>query len=126
MPKRRALPESDPQPVVPAHDLDHVNRLCERFDWGHAIRPLPAPVDNCSLRLVNGVLAIASLAILTAATNVPFVFLSLEPTTYLLFFSPRGRGIQPAQYRARARHRIRKRLRSFWLMGMSVADAGFD
>jgi CBS-domain-containing membrane protein len=45
--------------------------------------------------LVNGFITIALLAMLALATNSPFVFPSLGPTAYLLFFSPLAEASSP-------------------------------
>jgi hypothetical protein len=44
---------------------------------------------------VNGFITIAVLALLALVTGNPFVFPSLGPTAYLLFFSPLGKTSSP-------------------------------
>ena len=45
--------------------------------------------------LVNGFVTIGVLAVLALVSRNPFVFLSLGPTAYLLFFTPLGRTSSP-------------------------------
>ncbi len=82
-------------PIVPAHDLEHVVALFERLGMGRAVRPVPAPIVWAVYVSVNGFITIALLALLAVVTRVPFVFPSLGPTAYLLFFSPRAESSSP-------------------------------
>lgn len=78
-----------------AHDLEHVVALFERAGVGRLVRRLPKRVVWAGYVLVNGFLSIALLALLAVVTGVPFVFPSLGPTAYLLFFSPLAEAASP-------------------------------
>lgn len=82
-------------PAVPAHDLEHVAALFHRLGFGRLVRPIPAPVVWAFYVFVNGFIAIALLALVAVLTGIPFVFPSLGPTAYLLFFSPRSEAASP-------------------------------
>lgn len=88
-------PNAGPPPAIPAYDLEHVASLFERMGAGRAVRPLPAPIVWAVYVLVNGFITIGLLALLAVVTRVPFVFPSLGPTAYLLFFSPRAEASSP-------------------------------
>jgi CBS domain-containing membrane protein len=79
-----ALPSSSNK----EHGLDHVLTIVGKFrlDWllGHFS---PRLVRSIYV-FVNGFVTIALLALLALITGNPFVFPSLGPTAYLLFFSP--------------------------------------
>jgi CBS domain-containing membrane protein len=82
-------------PSARAHDLDHVEHLFERLGLGRLIRPMPAVALWATYVFANGFLSIALLAVLAVATGVPFVFPSLGPTAYQLFFLPRAPASSP-------------------------------
>ncbi|HVW07498.1 MAG TPA: HPP family protein [Bryobacteraceae bacterium] len=82
-------------PAIPAHELQHVVGLFERAGAGRVVRPLPAPVVWAVYVFVNGFITIGLLALVAVVTGVPFVFPSLGPTAYLLFFSPRAEASSP-------------------------------
>lgn len=88
-------PATSAPPIVPAHDLEHVAALFHRIGLGSVVRPIPAPVVWAFYVFVNGFIAIALLALLAVVTDVPFVFPSLGPTAYVLFFSPRSEAASP-------------------------------
>jgi CBS domain-containing membrane protein len=78
-----------------AQDMAHVAQLFERLGLGRLVRPMPPPALWASYVFVNGFLTIALLAILAVVTGVPFVFPSLGPTAYQLFFTPRAESSAP-------------------------------
>jgi CBS domain-containing membrane protein len=82
-------------PPVPAHDLFHVLDLVRRLSLHGAVKPLPTVLVWSIYVFVNGFISIALLAVLAVCTGVPFVFPSLGPTAYLLFFSPRAEASSP-------------------------------
>jgi CBS domain-containing membrane protein len=90
-------PESQPavSPLTAGHDLAHVEGLFERIGLGKFARPLPPLALWAAYVFVNGFLSIALLALLTVATGVPFIFPSLGPTAYQLFFQPRAESSTP-------------------------------
>jgi CBS-domain-containing membrane protein len=82
-------------PPVPAHDLAHVLGLFQRLGLHWAVRPLPAALVWSIYVFVNGFITIALFAVLAVSTGVPFIFPSLGPTAYLLFFLPRSEAASP-------------------------------
>jgi len=56
---------------------------------------LPPRVVRSAYVFINGFITIALLALLSMATRTPFVFPSLGPTAYLLFFAPLGESSSP-------------------------------
>lgn len=82
-------------PVVMAHDLAHAAAFAERLGLGRVVRPIPLVVVWSTYVLINGFISIALLALLAVITGVPFVFPSLGPTAYLLFFTPRAEAASP-------------------------------
>ncbi len=82
-------------PVVRAHDLEHVEQLFERLGLKRVVRHMPPVALWATYVFVNGFLSIALLALLAIATGVPFVFPSVGPTAYQLFFLPRAGSSTP-------------------------------
>jgi CBS-domain-containing membrane protein len=80
---------------VAAHDLEHVATFFDRLGLARIVTPLPRPVVWAVYVFLNGFLTIALLAALAVITRVPFVFPSLGPTAYLLFFLPRSEAASP-------------------------------
>jgi CBS domain-containing membrane protein len=78
-----------------AHDLAHVEQLFERLGLARVVRQLPARALWAAYVFGNGFLSIALLALLAVVTGVPFVFPSLGPTAYQLFFLPRAESSTP-------------------------------
>ena len=82
-------------PYTRAHDLEHVEQLFERLGWARVVRPMPPKALWATYVFLNGFLSIALLAIVAVVTGVPFVFPSLGPTAYQLFFLPRSASSTP-------------------------------
>src|SRR5262249_31776613 len=59
------------------------------------VKTMPPRALWAAYVFVNGFLGIALLALLAVVTGVPFVFPSLGPTAYQLFFSPRAESSAP-------------------------------
>ena len=74
----------------PSRDLAHVEKLLKRLGLGWLVRRAPAKGIWAAYLFINGFLSIALLSVLAVVTGVPFVFPSLGPTAYQLFFSPRA------------------------------------
>ncbi len=72
-----------------------MEKLFERLGLGRLTKPLPPPALWAVYVFVNGFLSIALLALLAVVTGIPFVFPSLGPTAYQLFFSPRAESSAP-------------------------------
>ena len=87
--------KSGPTPAMAAHDLDHVARLFERLGLGRFARKLRPPVLWAVYVGINGFISIGLLSLLTLFTRVPFIFPSLGPTAYELFFRPRSQVSTP-------------------------------
>jgi len=73
------------------HVLSFFRRL--RLDW--LLRNFPPRLVRSAYVFVNGFVTIAVLALLALVSHNPFVFPSLGPTAYLLFFSPLGKTSSP-------------------------------
>jgi CBS domain-containing membrane protein len=83
-------PDAAVTPYTRADDLAHVEQLFKRFCLGRLVRHMSPVALWATYVFVNGFVSIALLALLAVATGVPFVFPSLGPTAYQLFFSPRA------------------------------------
>lgn len=64
-----------------------------RLDW--LLNHFPPRLVRSAYVFVNGFVTIGLLALLALVTRNPFVFPSLGPTAYLLFFSPLGKTSSP-------------------------------
>src|SRR5579864_7785248 len=73
------------------HVLSFFQRL--RLDW--LLRHFPPRLVRSVYVFVNGFVTIAVLALLALVSRNPFVFPSLGPIAYLLFFSPLGKTSSP-------------------------------
>ena len=72
---------------MPARDLEHVEGFFRRL--GLVRVSLMPPMALWAVYVfINGFVSIGLLALLAVITGVPFVFPSLGPTAYQLFFSP--------------------------------------
>ena len=76
-------------------DADHIFSFFRklRLDW--LLLHFPPRLVRSVYVFVNGFITIAVLALLALVSRNPFVFPSLGPTAYLLFFSPLGRTSSP-------------------------------
>lgn len=79
------------QHAVSDHVLSLLRRL--RLDW--LFDHFPPRLVRTAYVFINGFVTIALLALLALLTRNPFVFPSLGPTAYLLFFSPLARSCSP-------------------------------
>src|SRR5215469_393737 len=75
----------------PDHILFLLHRL--RLDW--LLHHFPPRLVRSVYVLVNGFITIGVLALLALVSGNPFVFPSLGPTAYLLFFSPLSKTSSP-------------------------------
>jgi CBS domain-containing membrane protein len=76
---------------APDHILSLLKRL--RLDW--LLHHFPPRLVRSVYVFVNGFVTIALLASLALVSHNPFVFPSLGPTAYLLFFSPLAKTCTP-------------------------------
>src|SRR6185437_6173755 len=76
-------------------DSDHASSFFRklRLDW--LLSHFPPRLVRSTYVFVNGFVTIALLALLAFFSRNPFVFPSLGPTAYLLFFSPLGKTSSP-------------------------------
>jgi CBS domain-containing membrane protein len=79
------------QHAGPDHILSLFRRL--RLDW--LLDHFPPRIVRSVYVFVNGFITIGVLALLALLSRNPFVFPSLGPTAYLLFFSPLARTCSP-------------------------------
>jgi CBS domain-containing membrane protein len=75
----------------PDHILSLLRKL--RLDW--LLHHFPPRLVRSLYVFVNGFITIGVLALLAIVSRNPFVFPSLGPTAYLLFFSPLGKTSSP-------------------------------
>ena len=87
----RRLNSSGQEHAGADHILSLLRRL--RLDW--LLRHFPPRLVRSLYVFVNGFITIAVLALLALVSRNPFVFPSLGPTAYLLFFSPLAKTCSP-------------------------------
>ena len=80
-----------PRHVAPDHIRSLLQRL--RLDW--LLHRFPPRLVRSVYMFVNGFITIGLLALLALLSRNPFVFPSLGPTAYLLFFSPLAKSSSP-------------------------------
>lgn len=93
------MPEPDPL-LRPDHSsehagIDHILSLLRRMRLDWLLHHFPARLVHSLYVFVNGFITIGILALLAFVTGNPFVFPSLGPTAYLLFFSPLTKASSP-------------------------------
>lgn len=74
---------------------DHILALLRRLRLDWLLHHFPPRLVRSFYVLVNGFVTIALLALLALVSHNPFVFPSLGPTAYLLFFSPLANASSP-------------------------------
>jgi CBS domain-containing membrane protein len=74
---------------------DHILSLLRKLQLDWLLRHFPPRLIRSAYVFINGFITIAVLALLALVTRNPFVFPSLGPTAYLLFFSPLGKTSTP-------------------------------
>lgn len=76
-------------------DADHIFSFFRRLRLDWLLSHFPPRLVRSTYVFVNGFVTIALLALLALVSRNPFVFPSLGPTAYLLFFSPLGKTSSP-------------------------------
>lgn len=76
-------------------EFDHVELLLKRLRLPFLLRHLPPKLVWSAYVCINCFVTIALLALLGEVTHSPFVFPSLGPTAYLLFFTPLHKSSSP-------------------------------
>jgi CBS domain-containing membrane protein len=74
---------------------DHILSLLRRIRLDWLLDHFPPRIVRSLYVFVNGFLTIGVLALLALVSRNPFVFPSLGPTAYLLFFSPLAKASSP-------------------------------
>jgi CBS domain-containing membrane protein len=74
---------------------DHILSLLRRLRLDWLLHHFPPRLVRSLYVFVNGFITIGMLALLALVSQNPFVFPSLGPTAYLLFFSPLGKTSSP-------------------------------
>jgi CBS domain-containing membrane protein len=74
---------------------DHILSLLRRFRLDWLLHHFPPRLVRSVYVFVNGFVTIGVLALLALVSHNPFVFPSLGPTAYLLFFSPLAKTSSP-------------------------------
>lgn len=74
---------------------DHIFSFFRKLRLNWLLLHFPPRLVRSVYVFVNGFITIAALALLAFVSGNPFVFPSLGPTAYLLFFSPLGRTSSP-------------------------------
>ena len=81
---------------APQHaGADHVVSLLRRVRLDWLLQHFPPRLVQSVYVFVNGFITIGVLALLALVSRNPFVFPSLGPTAYLLFFSPLAKTSSP-------------------------------
>lgn len=81
-------PSVPSQPPHNGHGFDHVLTLIQKFRLDWLLRHFQPRIVRAIYVFINGFVTIGLLALLAFLSGNPFVFPSLGPTAYLLFFSP--------------------------------------
>ena len=81
----------------PLHLLDaaHVRGLLERLRLTRLLGRFEERLVWAAFMFINGFITIAILAATAMATRIPFIFPSLGPTAFLLFFTPNAPTASP-------------------------------
>lgn len=74
---------------------DHILALLRRLRLTWLLNHFPPRLVRSAYVFINGFITIAILALLALVSRNPFVFPSLGPTAYLLFFSPLAKASSP-------------------------------
>lgn len=74
---------------------DHILSLLGRLRLTWLLEHFPPRLVRSAYVFINGFITIALLALLALVSRNPFVFPSLGPTAYLLFFSPLAKASSP-------------------------------
>lgn len=74
---------------------DHVRTLLQRLRLHWLVQHFPPRLVRAIYVFVNSFVTIGALALLAFVSRNPFVFPSLGPTAYLLFFSPLSKASSP-------------------------------
>jgi CBS-domain-containing membrane protein len=69
-------------------EVEIAHRLMERLRLPHWLRRFPPRLVWAAFVFVNGFAAVAMLAALAVVSHTPFVFPSVGPTAFLLYFMP--------------------------------------
>ena len=77
---------------------DHIFSFFRKFRLDWLLLHFPPRLVRSVYVFVNGFITIGVLALLALVSRNPFVFPSLGPTAYLLFFTPLGRTSSPRKY----------------------------
>jgi CBS domain-containing membrane protein len=85
-----------PDPAGQSHGgPDHILSLLKRLRLDWLLHHFPPRLVRTAYVFINGFVTIALLALLALVSHNPFVFPSLGPTAYLLFFSPLAKASSP-------------------------------
>jgi CBS domain-containing membrane protein len=85
-----------PDPAGQPHGgTDHILSLLRRLRLDWLLRHFPPRLVRTAYVFINGFVTIALLALLALVSHNPFVFPSLGPTAFLLFFSPLAKTCTP-------------------------------
>lgn len=76
-------------------DSDHILSMLRRLRLVWLLDHFPPRLVRSAYVFVNGFVTIGVLAVLALVSRNPFVFPSLGPTAYLLFFSPMSKASSP-------------------------------
>jgi CBS domain-containing membrane protein len=90
------MPPPPPPPPAPARpEFEVPHGLLTRLRLARLLRRFPDRPVWALFMFVNGFLTIAILAVVAMVSHVPFVFPSLGPTAFLLFFTPLAPAASP-------------------------------
>lgn len=99
-------------------EFEHVEQLLKRLRLPALLHRLPPKLVWSAYVCINGFITIALLALLGEVTGSPFVFPSLGPTAYLLFFTPLHKSASPRNAVLGHAIGLLCGFEAFWVTGM--------
>jgi len=102
---------------------DVAHRLMERLRLSRWLRKLPPRLVWASFVFVNAFVSVAILAVLALVAHTPFVFPSVGPTAFLLYFMPLAPTASPRNTLCGHAIGIGCGYASLWLVGLEHAPS---
>jgi CBS-domain-containing membrane protein len=106
-------------------EFEHVEMLLKRLRLPVLLHRLPPKLVWSAYVCINGFITMALLAALGAVTQTPFVFPSVGPTAYLLFFTPLHKSASPRNAILGHTIGLLCGYGAFWITGMHTFSQPF-